>query len=354
MSTKIRFGVIGLGGMANHHIRLLSELDHAEVTAICDVNAELLAETGAKLSIPSEQQFTEVEGLIASEQVDAVISITPNKFHAPVISLCIAHQKPIMTEKPFTVTFEEAVALKEQYDQNPIVCMVGFSYRYVAAFRYAKALLEQGKLGTIRHIQVEYLQQWGAPMFNTPHTWRFSEEWSGSGALGDLGAHMIDCARYFVGEFTSVQGLMSTFIPERRDVKSGSMRAVDVDDYVSFHGELEGEVVGHFMTTRNAFGYGNHQQVTLYGDEGTIQVNCERPDELRICLPRDAENAWESQFETWSVPESYRMNQLEDFIGMIQEGERKDAPQFMDGFINQRLLDAIIQSSREGRRHVLD
>jgi predicted dehydrogenase len=182
MTQSIRVGLIGLGGMANHHIDLLSRIPEAEISAICDANGEILNKVGDKLGVPNRYQY--FADIIQDSNVDCIISIVPNHFHAEIIDLCIEHGKPLMTEKPFTVTFAEAEQLKVKYENSPIPCMVGFSYRYVPSFRYAKYLIEQGDLGAIRHITVNYLQQWGAEMFNVPYSWRFSKTMSGSGALG--------------------------------------------------------------------------------------------------------------------------------------------------------------------------
>ncbi len=221
VNNVIKVGLIGLGGMADAHRRMISELDQLQLSALCDVNDELLNKVGEEEGIGNEKRFNEMESLIQDPTVDAVISIVPNDLHAKVLELCIRHQKPIMAEKPFTLNFKEAEYLAELYEKTPIPCMVGFSYRYIPAFRYAKKLLEENKIGTLRHLEVRYLQSFGAPIFDVPYLWRFNKVVTGTGALGDLGAHMIDSARFLVGEFKSVSALMRTFVPERRDPATG-------------------------------------------------------------------------------------------------------------------------------------
>src|SRR5699024_3690572 len=195
---------------ANAHRTMISELDQLVLGAICDVNEDLLREIGNEEEVSEEKRYTNMEDLITDSNVDVVISIVPNYLHAEVLKLCILNQKPIMAEKPFTLNWPEAQELADLYEKQPIPCMVGFSYRYVPSFRYAKRLLEEKRIGQIRHISVRYLQAFGAPLFNVPYAWRFNKAISGTGALGDLGAHMIDTARFLIGEFCSVSALMDT------------------------------------------------------------------------------------------------------------------------------------------------
>lgn len=345
MTNHISIGLIGLGGMANHHIYLLSQLNNVSVTAVSDVNNNQLQTIGDKLDIPANKRYEDYEELIKDPQVDAVISIVPNYLHARIISSCIEHQKPLMTEKPFTLNFEEAEGLKHQYEKKPIPCMVGFSYRYVSSFRYAKVLLQQNKIGKLRHISVRYLQDWGIPAVHTPLTWRFKKALSGSGALGDLGSHMIDTARFFAGEFQQVKSLNTTFIKERPALEQPSkLEEVDVDDYSAFIARLEHDVVGQFMTTRNAVGFSNALEVTLFGDEGTMELSCERPDEINMVqFNHETKTRDKTRLE---VPVTYKRNQLEDFIDLIHGKPLEDCPTFYDGYENQRVLHQIIENSK--------
>ncbi|SHS41912.1 Putative oxidoreductase [Mycobacteroides abscessus subsp. abscessus] len=348
----VTVGLIGLGGMANAHRRMISELDQLSLIALCDVNRDLLKKIGDEEGISEEMCFHEMEPLISHPDVDAIISIVPNHLHAKVIELCIQYQKPVMAEKPFTLNFAEAEKLAILYGKKPIPCMVGFSYRYVPSFRYAKTLLEENKIGIVRHIDVRYLQSFGAPLYEVPYAWRFNQSISGTGALGDLGAHMIDSARFFIGEFQSVSALMKTFIHERKDPMSGEMKKVDVDDYACFHAILEGNVIGHFVTTRNAVGSENQHEVTIYGDNGTIHVNCERPNEIDICVKDDTIN--KPVFRTYEVPENFKRQQLEDFVDVVTFNFKQGTPTFYDGYQNQKVLEKILQSAEREQTVIID
>ncbi|MED3824984.1 Gfo/Idh/MocA family oxidoreductase [Priestia flexa] len=343
----ITVGLIGLGGMANAHRMMITELGQLQLGALCDVNEELLNSIGELEGVATEKRFKDIEALISHPDVDAVISIVPNHLHAKVLELCIQYQKPVLAEKPFTLNFAEAEKLAKLYEEDPIPCMVGFSYRYVPSFRYAKTLLEKDEIGTVRHIAIRYLQSFGSPLYEVPYIWRFNKEISGTGALGDLGAHMIDCARFFIGEFYSVSALMKTFVHKRKELDGEKMKKVEVDDYVSFQAVLEKDVIGNFVTTRNAVGSGNQLEVTIYGDYGTIHVNCERPDEIEICAKDIKDNSY--KFKTNTVPGSFKKQQLQDFADLVMNHPQEGTPTFIDGYQNQKIIERIIESAESGR-----
>jgi predicted dehydrogenase len=346
-NTVIKVGLIGLGGMANAHRTMISELDELKLSALCDVNEDLLKEIGEMEGVEEKKRFNNMEALISDVAVDAVISIVPNHLHAKVLELCIQYHKPILAEKPFTLNFEEAEHLKSLYEKQPIPCMVGFSYRYTPSFRYARELIQEGRIGKVRHISVRYLQSFGAPIYDVPFLWRFDKAFTGTGALGDLGAHMIDLARFMFGEFTSVSAMMDTFVKERKNPVSGEMEKVDVDDYASFLAVLDHTIPGTFITTRNAIGSGNQHEITVYGDFGTINACCERPFEIDVCIMEDKEV--HSGFKTEVVPDNYKRQQLQDFADLLSGNTQEGTPDFFDGYQNQKVLERIIESSESGR-----
>lgn len=342
----VNVGIIGLGGMANEYLRNISIIDSIKVSAICDVNQKLLNIIGEQEGVSQDKRFKNIEEITASPEVDAIISVVPNNLHAKILELCILYQKPIMAEKPFTLNFEEAENLNLLYQKKPIPCMIGFIHRYTPSFQYAKKLLEANTIGKIRHIDVRYHQSFGTPLFNVPYLWRFNKTITGTGALGDLGAHMIDSARFFIGEFRSISALMKTFVDKRRDPITGEERHVDVDDFTSFQAILENDVVGNFVTTRNAIGASNQHEVTLYGDYGTLHVSINRPNEIDIFV-RNKSNE-NPVLTTEKVPETYNKTILNDFAELILNKKSQNTPNFYDGYKNQKVIDRIIYSAEKG------
>jgi predicted dehydrogenase len=340
--SKFRIGLIGLGGMAQAHIRWLREKgDSFELTAVSDVDPEALAQVGGRLGIPEGKRYADFARLIGDPDVDAVVSATPNHTHADIIRACLMARKPFLAEKPFTRLFEEAVPLRELYERQPVPAMIGFSYRYTPAFRYARELVREGRIGRVRSFSAQYLQGWGAPPYNTPYLWRFDPAVSGTGALGDLGSHMIDLARFLFGEFEELSARLQTLIPERPDPATGRMVRIEVDDFASFQARLTGGIAGVFQTTRNAIGSGNQHEVSVYGDLGTIHASTEDPDRLVWIRLEDSGQLARTVLD---VPQRCKTSQYDDFLAMLQ-GEAPDGlPGFMDGYRNQEVLDAIVRS----------
>jgi predicted dehydrogenase len=341
MSKKFRIGLIGLGGMAQAHIRQAAETGRFAFVAASDVNAEALAKVGDQLGIAQDKRYADFVRLIEDPDVDVVVSVTPNHVHADVVRACLRANKPFMAEKPFTRVFEETVPLLELYDQQPVPCMIGFSYRYTPAFRYARELVHEGKLGAIRSFSLQYLQGWGAAQYNVPYVWRFNKDITGTGTLGDLGSHMIDMARFLFGEFEELSAQLHTIIPERPDPVTGNMVKIEVDDFASFQARMTGDVMGVFQTTRNAIGSGNQHEVSIFGDIGTLHASTLDPDQVVWIHEEDGLLAK----KTLEVPKRCKTSQWSDFLAMLEGSEPDGLPGLIDGYRNQEVLDAIIKAS---------
>lgn len=349
---KIQLGLIGLGGMASVHAEQIRQLEGVTIAAICDTDAGKLAEWGTRLGIAADSRHTEPEALIRDEGIDAVLSITPNDVHYEIIRLCLLHGKPLMTEKPFTRTFAEAVALKELAESGtaPAPCMVGFSYRYVPSFRMAREMIREGKIGAVRHVFIQYLQQWGGPLFGTKMNWRLDRAITGTGTLGDLGSHMIDAARFLIGEPTELSALMRNLIDEREDPATGRMVAVDIDDFAAFTALLEPGIPAVFQTSRNAYGAQNQFEISVYGDEGSLHMNWDDGAYLTWVHPNG--ERCEAR-ERIAVPDRCKLGQLQDFVDLARGGRREETPLLRDGYLNQRALEAVVRSARERKTIVL-
>jgi predicted dehydrogenase len=341
---KFRIGLIGLGGMAQAHIRWMNAENRYELIAISDVNEEALAKVGDQLGIIAKKRYLDFMRLIEDPDIDAVVSVTPNNVHADIVRACLQARKPFMAEKPFTRVFDEAIPLLELYEQQPVPAMFGFTYRYTPAFRYARELIREGKIGTVRSCSIQYLQAGGSALYNRPYVWRFNKDITGTGTLGDLGSHMIDMARFlFGGEFETLSAQLHTIIPERRDPITGNMVKVEVDDFASFQACLTGDIMGVFQTTRNAVGSGNQHDVSIYGDSGTIHASTLDPD--RLIWIREEESGQIGR-ATLDVPKRCKVTQYADFTAVLEGTTPDGVPGFMDAFRNQEVLDAIVRATR--------
>jgi predicted dehydrogenase len=339
---KFRIGLIGLGGMAQEHIRWMKAEGRFEIVAVSDVYEEALVKVGEQLDVAQGKRYSDYNRLIEDPDVDAVVSVTPNNVHAEIILACLQARKPFMAEKPFTREFEEAKSLLELYEQQPVPAMMAFTYRYTPAFRYVRELVREGKIGAVRSFSVQYLQGWGAEPNNVPYIWRFNKEITGTGTLGDLGSHMIDMARFLFGEFDELSAQLHTIIPQRQDPASGNMVTIEVDDFASFQARMKGDIMGVFQTTRNAIGSGNQHEVSIYGDSGTLHASTLNPNEL-IWIREEAPG--QIARVTVEVPANCRVTQYADFTALLEGTVPDGIAGFMDGYRNQEILDAIIRAS---------
>ncbi|NBD25706.1 Gfo/Idh/MocA family protein [Paenibacillus glycinis] len=338
-----RIGLIGLGGMAQAHIRWLEEAgERFRLVAVSDVNPLALSATGDKHRISEAKRYADFGQLVADPDVDAVVAVTPNNVHAAIVRACLEAGKPFMAEKPFTRVFEEAVPLLALYERQPVPALIGFSYRYTPAFRYARELLRNGRIGAVRSFSGQYLQGWGAAQYDCPFVWRFDKAITGTGTLGDLGSHMIDLARFLIGEFEELSAQMQTIVPERPDPLTGEMVRIEVDDFVSFQARMAGGAMGVFQASRNAVGSGNQHEISIYGDCGTIHASTLDPDHL--VLIREDEEGQLSR-STLAVPNRCKVTQYADFLAALDGLPTDGMPGALDGYRNQEVLEAIVRAS---------
>ena len=206
----------------------------------------------------------------------------PNDMH---VEPCIAAAKAgkhVFSEKPLARNAEEAKSVLDAANKAGVKHMVAFNYRFVPALRQAYELIQSGALGRIYHYRAVYLQEWIMPHYNTPLIWRLDKKVAGSGALGDLGAHIIDLGRFLVGEMKSVSALTRTFIPERPLLSGKGMGKVDVDDAFVSVVEFENGAIGTIESTRFAAGRKNYNCLEINGEKGSISFNLERFNELEV------------------------------------------------------------------------
>ncbi|MFD0712134.1 Gfo/Idh/MocA family protein [Paenibacillus sp. GCM10027626] len=340
---RLKIGVIGLGGIANYHIWGIQESPDAELWAICDVNEKALAAKGEELHIPENRRYSRHEDMLQNEELDAVTIGTPNLNHFQAAYDAIKFGKPFALEKPIALNVKEAAILREQLAKAPIPHMVCFTYRYKAAARYARQLIREGKLGRIHHVYSQYLQGWAIDE-KVPLLWRFSKEMSGSGALGDLGSHILDLHRFLIGEMKSVVAHAGTIIQERERLDGKGKGEVDVDDFCHVLGRMEGGISSSMQISRFAYGRGNHQQIEVYGSKGALVYHLEETDTLMVNLSEE-----EGGFRAADIPEQCRAEQMQSFFNLLLgKGDGLDAT-IADGYVNQQTLDAIIQSFEQER-----
>lgn len=246
--------------------------------------------------------------------------------------------------------------------------MVAFNYRFVPAIVQARRLIESGKLGRIYHWRATYLQEWGMDP-EMPSSWRFQKALAGSGALGDLGAHIIDLARFLVGEPKSVMGLTQTWLTERPDGQGGMVKS-DVDDGFVALVDFENGALGTLEATRFAKGRKNYNVFEINAENGSIQFNLERLNELNVFWADDEPNTtqgfrnvlvsepqhpyWENWWPQGHIIgwEHSFVHEFDHFFRAIVDDTEVGpyGADFVDGYRNAVICDAILESSITGRR----
>jgi predicted dehydrogenase len=318
---------------------------------------------------------TDWRELIARPDVDLVDICTPGDLHAEIAVAALDAGKHVLCEKPLANTPAEAEAMTaaaERAAAQGIRSMVGFNYRRVPALTLARTLVADGRLGEIRHVRATYLQDWLTDSA-FPLTWRLQRERAGSGALGDLGAHIIDLAQYLTGQpVTAVSGSTTTFVSERPVrgwVAYEPRGAVTVDDAAVFTARLgAGVTLGSFEVSRFAAGRKNALSIELNGSLGSIAFDLERLNELEFgehvgnaltagftrILVTEPDHPYLSGWWPpghvlgWDVTFSH---EIADLVTAIAEGTDPQ-PSFADGLQVQRVLAAVQESAASDSRWI--
>lgn len=315
-----------------------------------------------------ERYYTDWREMIKDDRVQLFDNGAPNDFHLEPTIAAARAGKHVLCEKPLGRTASEASEMLNAVMKTGVKHMVGFNYRYVPALRQAYELIRAGRLGEIFHFRAVYLQEWIIDP-NFPMVWRLDKKRAGSGTLGDLGAHVIDLARWLVGEPRKVSSMMKTFVPER-PLPEGGMGKVEVDDACVSLIEFENGGIGTIESSRFAAGRKNHQVVEINGSKGSLVFNMERMNELDVFFreeqPRETQGfhnvlvseAYHPFWEHW-WPHGHMIGYEHTFIHEIAHlldcivNNKDIAPYgatFEDGYKNAVICDAIVQSAESGRQ----
>jgi predicted dehydrogenase len=372
--TEIGVGMVGYAFMGRAHSLAWNTVGRVfdvplapRLAAICGRDRAAARAAAGRLGWAAVE--TDWRALIARDDVQLIDIATPGDLHAPIATAALAAGKHVLCEKPLANTLGEAEAMKAAADAafgRGARAMVGFNYRRVPALALARQLVADGRIGPLRHVRAVYLQDWLADP-EAPMTWRMEAERAGSGALGDLGAHIVDLARYLTGdEITGVSAVSATFVGERpHPGAAGGTGTVTVDDAVVFTARLASGALASFEATRYATGRKNGLRIELNGAGGSLAFDLERLNELEFFDARDA-GGTASGFRRVLVTEGSHpylsgwwppghtlgwehtfTHQARDLLTAIADGGQP-LPSFADGLAVQRVLDAVQRSAASG------
>ncbi|MDQ3612743.1 MAG: Gfo/Idh/MocA family oxidoreductase, partial [Chloroflexota bacterium] len=217
--NEIGVGLVGYKFMGRTHSNAYRQVDHffdvdpkPRMVAIAGRDEASVKDAAAELGWDSYE--TDYHALIERDDIQLVDVSTPGFTHREIVVAALEAGKHVLCEKPLANSLEEAQEMLTAARKAGTITMVNFNYRRVPAVQLAKRLIDDGKLGEIRHFRAQYLQDWILdPDF--PLVWRMKKDLAGSGALGDIGAHILDLGQFLVGPITEVVGTLKTFITER-------------------------------------------------------------------------------------------------------------------------------------------
>jgi len=314
-----------------------------------------------------EEISTDLDAVLKRDDIDLVDISTPNDSHHPLTLQALRAGKIVLTEKPLAMNTKQAKEMADLATKLKRPSLIWHNYRRAPAASTAAQLVRDGKLGEIRQVRAVYLQDWLSDP-KSPATWRMNEKVCGSGAHGDLNAHLIDMTRFITGlEFDDVVSLRETFTKERPDAANkGKKMTVDVDDAFLFLARLSNGAVSSFEATRVAAGRKNYNRIEINGTKGSLVWNFERMNELEFFSFEDdarvqgfrtimcmngaahpyAGNYWPDGHIIGY--EHTFVNALYDFLVCLKTG-KEYRPDFRDGVANQEVLDAALASAKSGK-----
>ena len=366
-------GMVGYGFMGAAHSQAWRTAPHVldlpltpRMVALCGRDAAAAGAAARRYGWAAAE--SDWRALIGRPDVQLIDICAPGDAHAEIAIAALDAGQHVLCEKPLATTVPEAEAMAAaaaRASARGVRSMIGFNYRRVPAVALARELVGAGRLGELRQVRASYLQDWLAdPSF--PLTWRLQREHAGSGALGDLGSHIVDLAQYLSGGLvTGVSGISATFVGERplagpAGGTAPEAGAVTVDDAALFTARL-GPVLGSFEATRFASGRKNELRIELNGERGSLAFNLERLNELEFY--DHAEDAAAAGFRrilvtepghpylsAWWPPghvlgwEHTFTHEVRDLVTAIAAGANP-APSFADGLQVQRALAAVEHSA---------
>jgi predicted dehydrogenase len=367
---RIGIGMVGhafMGAVHSHAWRTAHRFfDLPMVPELAVLGGRDLARTkaaAAKYGWASVQ--TDWRELVASDEVGLVDICTPGDSHAEIAIAALAAGKHVLCEKPLANTVaeaEEMAAAAAEAAAHGIRSMVAFNYRRVPAIAYARKMISDGRIGTVRHVRAVYLQDWLSDE-KAPMAWRLRKDKAGSGALGDLGAHIVDATQYLVGDLLAgVTAVTNTFV-HKRPTENGDLDDVTVDDAALFLGRFANGAVASYEATRFALGRKNAMRVEINGSLGSIAFDFESMNELSYFDGSDGESAGFRRIlvtepthpyvGAWWPPghllgyEHTFTHEVVDLVRAIAAGT-DPSPSFADGLQVQRVLAAVEQSAEGG------
>ena len=375
MAKALNVGLIGYGFMGRTHSNT-----YREVSNFFDLQYKPVLKTICGLDAKEAQAFadrwgyesscTNWQDVINRKDIDIVDICVPNNKHAEIAIAAAKAGKMIICEKPLALNTAQGQTMVDAVEKAGVANLVSFNYRRVPAVTLAKILIDEGRLGRIFHYRSNFLQDWTISA-DVPQggmaTWRLDVKAAGSGVTGDLLAHCIDTALWHNGPITSVNAMTETFIKERKNVETGKMEPVGIDDACTFFCRFGNGSIGNFESTRYARGHKALYTLEINGEKGSIRWDLSDLHRLEFFEHGEESRlrGWRSIHVTdhggghpymskWWVPglqigyaESF-VHQIADFLDGVATGKPAE-PTFRTAMATQRVCDAVLESAKKGQ-----
>jgi predicted dehydrogenase len=383
MARTLRVGMIGCGFMGKAHSNAWRQAPHffplkahLELHTLCGRDARAVNQ--ARVQHGWQVAATDWREVVESPLIDIVDITTPNALHAEIAIAAAQAGKHVLCEKPLALSVKQAEQMLAAATKAKVVHMVCHNYRRIPAMALAKRMMQEGALGEIFHYHARYAQDWVVDP-EGPLVWRFQKGVSGSGAHGDINAHLIDLGRYLVGEFKEVCGLLHTFIAERPlpeppgkgprpETKASPKRGpVSVDDAAILIGRFQNGALANLEATRAALGRKNHITLEINGSKGSLYFDFEDMNRLKYFNHSDMKDrqgfrdilttqpngihpytaGWWGAGHVLGYEHTF-VHTVADFVNACMDGKPVH-PTFEDGLKNQQVLEAVEKSAKVGR-----
>jgi predicted dehydrogenase len=376
MKTKkvLNVGMIGYGFMARTHSNA-----YRKVGNFFDLEVQPVLKTVCGLVEAEAQAFAEKWGyesyttdwrkVVADKDIDIIEICVPNNRHAEIAIAAAQAGKIVICEKPLALNSEEALRMTEAVEAAGVPNLVSFNYRRIPAVTLAKQLIDEGRLGKIFHYRANFLQDWTISA-DVPQggmaTWRLDAKAAGSGVTGDLLAHCIDLALWQNGPIQNLTAMTETFVKERKNVETGAIEPVKIDDACIFFCRFANGSIGNFESTRYARGHKALFTFEINGELGSLRWDLHDLHRLQYFNYRDEGilRGWRSihvsdsdhpYMKNWWVPglqigyEHSFVHQIADFLQGLAKG-KPVSPTFREALATQRICDAILASAKSGQQ----
>ena len=370
----LNVGMIGYGFMARTHSNA-----YRKVSNFFDLEYQPVLKTVCGLVEAEAQAFAEKWGyesyttdwrkVVADKDIDIIEICVPNNRHAEIAIAAAQAGKIVICEKPLALNSEEALRMTEAVEAAKVPNLVSFNYRRIPAVTLAKQLIDEGRLGKIFHYRANFLQDWTISA-DVPQggmaTWRLDAKAAGSGVTGDLLAHCIDLALWQNGPIQNLTAMTETFVKERKNVETGTVEPVKIDDACIFFCRFANGSIGNFESTRYARGHKALFTFEINGELGSLRWDLHDLHRLQYFNYRDEGilRGWRSihvsdsdhpYMKNWWVPglqigyEHSFVHQIADFLQGLAKGTPV-SPTFREALATQRICDAILASAKSGQQ----